>query len=106
MTVLPPFKVGWRWHEWRIKYCMRWAREDEGISAIERTRRILLSSMGGIEDFLAFTTKTEEDFSDGWLPTLGVALRVSPINQIQFKFWENRQISTELLTGGLPWERT
>ena len=87
-TVLPPFRVGWRWHEVRIKYCMRWAREDKGISAIERTRNILMDSMRGIEDFLTFTTETEEDFSDGWLPTLDVALRVSPLNQIQFKFWE------------------
>ena len=27
-------------------------------------------------------------FSDGWLPTLDVALRVSPQSQIEFKFWE------------------
>ena len=44
--------------------------------------------MEGVEDFLKFTTETEEDFSDGWLPTLDMALKVSPGNQILFKFWE------------------
>ena len=82
-TVLPPFKVGWRWYDGRIVYCMRWAKEDESLSSLERTRRIILGSMEKIEEFLSFTTETEEDFSDGWLPTLDVALRVSPQNQIE-----------------------
>ena len=87
-TVLPPFRVGWRWVDGRILYCLRWAKEDAGVSAIERTRRILLGSMGRIEEFLSFTTETEEDFSDGWLPTLDVALKISHENQILFKYWE------------------
>ena len=44
--------------------------------------------MGVVEDFLNFTTETGEEFSDGWLPTLDMALKVSPENKILFKFWE------------------
>ena len=55
---------------------------------MERIRRILAGTMGTIEDFLKFTTETEEDFEDGWLPTLDMALKVSPENQILFKYWE------------------
>ena len=77
---------GWL-HIFRIAY--RWyAFEDREISAVERTKRILWGSMGGVEDFLTFTVETEEDFEDGWLPTLDMAVRVSPANQLLFKFWE------------------
>ena len=60
-TILPPFKVGWRWVDGRILYCMRWAIEDKEISAVERTKRILWGSVGVVEDFLTFTVETGED---------------------------------------------
>ena len=44
--------------------------------------------MGDIEEFLEFTTETEEDFRDGWLPTLDTAWKVSEDNSVLFKFWE------------------
>ena len=48
---------------------------------------ILAGTMGSIEDLLQFTTDTEEDSSDGWLPTQDTAVRVAEDNTIQFKFW-------------------
>ena len=53
--------------------------------------------MGGIEQFLNFTTETEKDFSDGWLPTLDTAIRVSEENKILFKFWEKPTNSNRTL---------
>ena len=44
--------------------------------------------MGEKEDFLEFTTKTQEDYQGGWLPTLDSAIRVSEDNKVLFKFWE------------------
>ena len=87
-TFLPPFKAGWRWSEGAIRYCKKWESEDRDKSGLERTREILAGTMGGIEDFLKFTTETEEDFEDGWLPTLDTAIRISEDNQILFKYWE------------------
>ena len=87
-TLLPPFKAGWRWVDGEIKYCKRWEREDKDIPGLERTKMILASSMGVVEPYLEFTTETEDDFEDKWLPTLDTALKISKDNQILFKFWE------------------
>ena len=87
-TLLPPFKAGWRWSQGGIKFCKKWEEEDGGITGLERTRRILADSMGTIEPYLEFTTETEDDFGDKWLPTLDTALRISGDNRILFKFWE------------------
>ena len=87
-TLLAPFRAGWRWNNGKIQYCLRWEREDSHLSNIERTRRVLGGTMGCIEEFLEFTTETEEDFPDGWLPTLDTAWKVSEDNCVLFKFWE------------------
>ena len=44
--------------------------------------------MQGLTDCLTFTVETEEDFEDGWLPTLDIKLRVDEENQIQYTFFE------------------
>ena len=81
-----------------IKFCLRWAREDQqGVTDIERTRRILTGTMETIEEYLEFTTETQEDFNDWWLPTQDFAVRISEDNQILFKFWENTTNSTRVL---------
>ena len=87
-TLLPPFRPGWRWTQGGIKYCKRWELEDGGISGLERTRKIMAGSMGIIEPYLEFTTETEDDFQDGWLPTLDTAMRISEDNRVLFRFWE------------------
>ena len=96
-TLLPPFRAGWRWVEGKISYCVKWEREDEKISGLERTRRILGGLMGTIEPFLRFTTETEEDFPDSWLPTLDTAIRISEDNRVLFKFWEKPTNSNRTL---------
>ena len=95
--ILPPFKCGWRWVEGNIMYCKRWEIEDVNLSAIERTRRVLAGSMEKIEPYLRFTTETEEDFRDGWLPTLDTAVKVSPQNKILFRFYEKPTNSNRTL---------
>ena len=81
----------------KIQFCKRWELEDSKLSAIERTRRVLGGTLGVIEEFLTFTTETEEDFGDGWLPTLDTALRVSEDNKILFKLWEKPTNSNRTL---------
>ena len=59
--------------------------------------RILVGSMGEIEPFLEFTTETEEDFNDGWLPTLDTALRISEDNRVLFRFYKKPTNSSRIL---------
>ena len=44
--------------------------------------------MQGVYSFLKFTTKTEEDFEDRWLPTLDLSLKVDAVNNINWKYFE------------------
>ena len=82
------FKAGWRWTMGRIKYCKRWEQEDMGLSGLEISKRILAGTMGGLEDYLTFTMETEEDFENGWLPTLDAELKVNLRNIIEYRFFE------------------
>ena len=87
-TFLPPIKPGWRWEGGKVVYCKRWEMTDKELEPEEITRRVLMGSMGGIEDYLSFTTEIGGEFDDGWLPTLDTALRVTPENKIEYKFYE------------------
>ena len=49
---------------------------------------MVLGTMKGLYGFLEFTTETEEDFADSWLPTLDTKLRVMPNNQVDYCFYE------------------
>ena len=72
----------------RIKFCKRWEKEDEVLSGLEITKRILEGTMGGLEDYLKFTMETEDDFDNGWLPTLDTEIKVTPRNIIEYRFFE------------------
>ena len=63
-TLMPPLKPGWRWEEWKLKFKLKWQREDQELSGSEITRRGILGSLGGVEDFLSFTMEIGEDFED------------------------------------------
>ena len=52
--------------------------------------------MNNIEDFLEFTTETEEDFN-GWLPTLDTDLKVNNKNMIIYRFYEKPMSSNTVL---------
>ena len=87
-TAMPPLKPGWRWMEGSLKFCTKWEREDQELSSLEITRRVILGTLNMVEDYLSFTTETEEDFADRWLPTLDMKLRVSGSNLVLHGFYE------------------
>ena len=53
--------------------------------------------MQGLTNCLTFTVETEEDFEDGWLPTLDLKLRVNGVNQIVYSFFEKPTGSSKCL---------
>ena len=71
-------KEGWRWHEGNLAFSIEWEQEDKdsGKSETKRTGEELKKSMNEIFLFLNFTIELEEDFEDGYLPTLDTKLRV------------------------------
>ena len=81
-------RAGWRWEGDSLWYRREWEAEDSLLSPMERTRRVVQGSMVGLTKCLEFTTETSEDFSDGWLPTLGFKIRVCQDNIIQYCFYE------------------
>ena len=87
-TAMPPIKPGWRWCEGALMYSIRWEREDQELSGIEITKRVMLETLNLVEQYLKFTIETEEDFSDGWLPTLDMKIRVDGSNHIVHGFFE------------------
>ena len=58
------------------------------LTKIERTTRDMGSSLDGLVECLTFTVESQEDFRDGWLPTLDMNLMVDEENYIQYKFFE------------------
>jgi hypothetical protein len=87
-AVLHPIRAGWRWTGDCLEYCKRWAMEDEGVTPLERTKRVLEATMAGLDTQLTFTMETEEDYKDNWLPTLDTNIRVEEDNKIVYKFYE------------------
>ena len=87
-TLMPPLKPGWRWEEGKLKFKLKWEKEDQELSGSEITRRGILGSLGGVEDFLSFTMEIGEDFEDSWLPTLDTKLKANGSNQVLFTFYE------------------
>ena len=81
--VLYAIRPGWRWHKDGLWFREDWEDIDRELSAIERTKRVIFGAMQGLTKCLAFTVETEEDFPDGWLPTLDMKMRVNKQNQIE-----------------------
>ena len=92
---LPPIKKGWRLDTSGLKYCKAWEKADMSLTTTEVTKRVVLESMGGIEDFLEFTVETAEDEGfGGWLPTLDTSLQVDmKTNTINYKYFEKTTCS-------------
>ena len=80
-----------------VWYREEWESADRHLSDIERTKRVVQGAMQGLTDCLTFTVETEEDFSDGWLPTLDMKLRVNKANQIEYNFFEKPTGSSKCL---------
>ena len=70
----------------------KWKIEDQALSGLEVTRRIIQGTLGQVEDYLSFTTETEEDFcptvSGRGLPTLDTNLWVDHQNLVHYRFYE------------------
>ena len=94
---LYPLRPGWRWEQDELWFSREWEQEDQLLSPIERTKRAVFGSMQGIVKCLAFTVETEEDFQDGWLPTLDFKLRVNSNNVIEYAFFEKPMASNQCL---------
>ena len=94
---LYPLRPGWRWEQGELWFSREWEQEDQLLSPIERTKRAVFGSMQGIIQCLSFTVETEEDFQDGWLPTLDFKLRVNNNNVIEYAFYEKPMASNQCL---------
>ena len=75
-------------------YCGRWETEDQETTGEARTRKVILKSMSGIEDYLEFTVESAMDFEEDWLPTLDTSLKVSKDNIIMYRFFEKTTTSS------------
>ena len=51
--------------------------------------------MNEIEDYLQCTTEIDEDYSDGWLPTLDTSFKVGKDNLVIFKYFEKETSSRQ-----------
>ena len=72
------------------------ARGQAGLRHLEdKTNHILRHA--GLTECLEFTVETEEDFADGWLPTLDLKMRVDEMNQVRYTFYEKPTGSNKCL---------
>ena len=84
--VLPPIKTGWRWKEGCMQYTEAWKVEDQYLSPVEVTRRVLDGAMQEVLTFLTLTTEVGDE--EGWLPTLDLNLRMEGNNMVSWKYYE------------------
>ena len=85
---MPPRRPGWRWTGGSLKYRKTWELEDQGTTGEERTVRIMMETMKGIEEYLEFTSESGLDFEDGWIPTLDASLKVGEDNVVKYRYFE------------------
>ena len=83
-----PIRPGWRWIQGDgLRYKERWRGEDEGLTPLEITRRVIEGSMQDVLPFLKFTTEVGE--GEGlWLPTLDILIRVEENNITSYRYFE------------------
>ena len=96
-TLLHAIKHGWRGDENGLWFSLAWQEEDQKLSSTEITKRVLLKSMEGVENYLKFTGETGEDFEGGWLPTLDTNLKVTKENKVLFKMYEKETCSRQTI---------
>ena len=82
-----PIRPGWRWMRGSLWWRADWEREDLMLSDVEITKRAVFGSMQGLTDCLSFTVETQEDFPDGWLPTLDFKIRITKDNIVEYTFF-------------------
>ena len=79
-----PISSGWRWGEkgWQFD-----GATEDNRTPIQRTKEELAKSLNDVRDFIQFTTEGEEDFHNGFLPTLDFQTKVQETGKILFKFF-------------------
>ena len=96
---LNALKMGWRWVDGKLAYTRTWEKEDRmsGISASRRTANVLVGMMNSVFPFLNFTIELGEDFSDGKLPSLDIAIWVVADRLIMYEHYEKTMASNLLV---------
>ena len=81
---LRPIAKGWRWLEggWVFD-----ASFDDTRNPQERTCQEIAKSLNDTMSFLTFTAESEDDFNNGFLPTLDAQTKVMDNGEIMFKFF-------------------
>ena len=95
---LNSLKMGWRCTDGGLAYTKTWEREDRmsGLSASRRTANVLVGMMNSVFPFLNFTVELGDDFADGKLPSLDIAIWVVADRLIMYEHFE-KTMATNLL---------
>ena len=93
---LRPILPGWKWEAG--KWLFTDAPDDS--TPAERTVRELNKCLNDGWDFLTFTMEQEEDFTDGFLPTLDFSTKVLENGYIQYKFFRKEMATNQVLQAG------
>ena len=81
---MKPIKKGWSWSERGWSYD---GEREDNRDPITRTAEEISKSLNGMINFLSFTTESENDFTDGFLPTLDTQTKVMDSGEILYKFY-------------------
>ena len=89
---LHPISPGWKWGQ------TGWIFDNSCVddrSPIQRTKEEIMKSLNAVTNFIQFTTEGEEDFTNGFLPTLDFQTKVQESGKILFKFF-NKPMANNL----------
>ena len=92
-----PIKRGWHWTPdgWKFN------AEDQGSECnIERTCSEFCKVFNMMQDFLNFTTESEVEFKNNYLPTLDVETQVEENGRIKYRFFSKPTNNNLLLENG------
>ena len=96
-VMLPPLNPGWFWtdHGWRFDN-----KKEDARDPTTRTVEEITKSMNSVWKFIKFTSETESDFLDGFLPTLDFATHVESNGHVSYKFFTKPMASNLVLQIG------
>ena len=106
--VLEYIKRGWRYvkEEGMLIYDPGFEEDDQGLSDYEYTSLVLREIMISISDDLTFTSESQGDFANNFLPTLNFQGQLCPksLPWLQYKFFKKEMSSklSILQTSALP----
>ena len=93
---LRPILPGYRWTDNGWTY----SNEPDMRSPRDRTIEELNKSLNGVWNFLDFTTEWQEQFVDGFLPTLDFATKVVDKGYVSYKFYSKPMSRNTVLQRG------